>query len=323
MANFGNLYDYNTSSGIVIPQTSTVKSAVEQAFKDIFGADFSTVPETTNGRLIEALTLLFVDVCGVNAQNANGFSLTSALGSFLDGLGATWGVERLQGETDAEYRKRIILSASRGSGFAQSVANEIGKVVGVQGVVVLDNGLEDPDVLPKDAQGNTTGHSIAVPAHTIYVCVRGGSNDGIAEAIMRTKSMGCSMDASQEFGTVVNQSVTIGSSTLTATFHRPIQRYAWIDITVNPIAYTGYNISSDTQSAVRSLLAANRMNATITKDQMVAAIVAQGSGIVATDITISVSASDSESSASEVDSLVIMPYMFVDPDTTTIRVTSI
>ena len=323
MANFGNLYDYNTSKGIVIPQTSDVKSKVEQAFKDIFGEDFSVAPETTNGRIIETISLMFVDVCGVGAQIANGMNISQAIGSFLDGLGALWGVARLEGEGDTSYRRRIIESSSRGSGFAQSVENAIGSVSGVEGVVVLDNGLEDPNALPKDASGNSTDHSIAVVGHTIFVCVLGGNSADIADAIMRTKSMGCSMDASQEFGTVVNQSVTIGSSTLTATFHRPIQRYAWIDITVNPIAYTGYNISSDTQSAVRSLLAANRMNATITKDQMVAAIVAQGSGIVATDITISVSASDSESSASEVDSLVIMPYMFVDPDTTTIRVTSI
>lgn len=321
MANFGNLYDYNTSRGIVIPQTSTVKGAVEQAFKEIFGADFSTVPETTNGRLIEALTLLFVDVCGVNAQNANGFSLTSALGSFLDGLGATWGVERLQGETDAEYRKRIILSASRGSGFAQSVANEIGKVSGVQGVVVLDNGLEDPDVLPKDAQGNTTGHSIAVPAHTIYVCVRGGSNDGIAEAIMRTKSMGCSMDSDATLGTVVSSTVTSEGISFTATFHRPSQLYVWIDVTANTIAYTGSDAADDIEDAVHALLSDNVMNATVTKPQIVAAIAALGSGIVATEVSVSVNSSDDESTAVPVDSLVVMPYMFVDSATVPVRTT--
>ena len=323
MANFGNLYDYNTSKGIVIPQTSDVKSKVEQAFRDIFGENFSVAPETTNGRLIEAITLMFVDVCGVGAQIANGMNIAQAIGSFLDGLGALWGISRLEGESDTSYRRRIIESSSRGSGFAQSVENAIGSVSDVEAVVVLDNGLEDPNALPKDASGNATDHSIAVAGHTIFVCVLGGSSADIASAIMRTKSMGCSMDASQEFGTVVSQSVAVGSSTLTATFHRPVQRYAWIDITVNPIAYTGYDISSDTQSAVRSLLAANRMNATITKDQMVAAIAAQGSGIVAMDIEIAVGASDSEASSSEANSLMIMPYMFVDPDTTTIRVTSI
>ena len=33
MANFGQLYDYNTSSGVVIPQTSKVKENVNERSK--------------------------------------------------------------------------------------------------------------------------------------------------------------------------------------------------------------------------------------------------------------------------------------------------
>lgn len=323
MANFGNLYDYISSRGIAIPQTSDIKAKVEQTFKEIFGADFSVAPETTNGRLIEAATVMFVDVCGVGAQIANAMNIQQAVGSFIDGLGALWNVPRFAGEGDTAYRKRIIESASRGSGFAQSVENAVGSVGGVEGVVVLDNGLEDPNALPKTPSGEAATHSIAVAGHSIFVCVLGGDSEDVAEAVLRNKSMGCSMDASAEYGTLVTQTVTIGGSSLTAYFHRPVQRYVWLDITVNPIAYTGDDIVSDTQAAVRALLNDNKMNATITEAQIVAAIAALGSGIVATSVTIRVNSQNSESTSTEAESLIVKPYMFIDPENTVIRVSAV
>jgi hypothetical protein len=65
------------------------------------------------------------------------------------------------------------------------------------------------------------------------------------------------------------------------------------------------------------------MNATITKAQIVAAIAALGSGIVATDITISVNSQNSESTSTEVESLIVKPYMFIDPENTVIRVSAV
>ena len=68
---FPDLYEYASQTGIVIPQTSDIKQLIVDAFERIFGADVSTSDETPMGRFIEALTMLFVNVLGVNAQNAN------------------------------------------------------------------------------------------------------------------------------------------------------------------------------------------------------------------------------------------------------------
>ena len=106
MADFGKLYDYNTENGVVIPQTSSIRETIEDGFKSIFGSDFSTEPYTTNGMIIGALTNLFVDICGVNAQNINSMNIEQAIGAFLDSLGAMWGIARLEGESmrdDAVY----------------------------------------------------------------------------------------------------------------------------------------------------------------------------------------------------------------------------
>lgn len=324
MANFGELYEYNTANGIVIPQTSDVKSNVEQAFRDIFGADFSTDATTTNGRLIEAITLLFVDVCGVNAQNANCLNITQAVGSFLDGLGAMFGIARIDGESDNAYRRRILLSISRGSGFAQSIMNAIGSVSGVNGVVVLDNGNEDPDALPKNSLGAALPNSISVAPHSVFICVRGGADAAVAQAIQSSKSAGCGYTMSPEYGTATSVTLTDSStgSSFTAKFYRPTQRYVAIDITVNGTAYTGNDISSDTQSAVNSLLADNQMNTVVTKSDIISAVASLRSGIVAQSVTITISDTDSTlATGTEVDELVVMPYQYISPDDTTISVT--
>lgn len=292
MANFGNLYDYVTARGIVIPQTSDIKAKVEQAFMEIFGSDFSLAPETTNGRLIEAVTVLFTDVCGVGAQIANGLNVTQAVGEFIDGLGALFGVVRVEGESDASFRRRIVASASRGSGFAQSIANEIMKVNGVYNVCVLDNGNEDPDVLPKNANGEPTSHSVAVPGHTVFISVWHDTvgletiRTNIAKAIMRTKSAGCSMDDTIRPTATIEKTVVVDGTSFTARFCIAQKIFLNIHATVDASYYTGIDAASDTENAIKSVFADNSMNATVTKAQLSAAIAAKGNGLVAVNIVI-------------------------------------
>ena len=231
---FGNLYEYNTSSGVVIPQTSDIKSKVQQAFVRIFGDQFSLDPSTANGRLIDAITTLFIDVCGVNAQNANGFNIIQAGGSMLDELGAIFGIPR-NGESDVLYRSRIIKSASRGMGFADSIMNAISRVNGVQKVVVLDNGSAHPDALPKNNFGIPRPESIAVASHSVFICVKGGDDTKITEAIRSTISAGCGYTTDSEYGTVTSKTIvdTDTNTSFTAKFYRPTNRYLKVEVDVN------------------------------------------------------------------------------------------
>ena len=314
MANFGQLYDYNTSSGVVIPQTSKVKENVERAFKDIFGSDFSVLPQTINGRLIEAITMLFVDVCGVNAQNANGLNITQAVGSFLDGLGSMFGIERLSDESDYSYRSRIIQSASRGSGFASSISQAIGNVAGVTGVVVLDNGNDDPIALPKNNLGESLPESILIDPHSVFICVHGGDSNAIAQAIKKTISAGCGYTQSAEYGTVNSVTLTDASTntSFTAKFYRPTQRYVKIEVTVNGAAYTGSDIIADTKDAIIQRLNNNSMNATIEKSEIISEVASLGKNIVCTEQTLKVSDDDPTlETGTEVERIIVQPYKFI------------
>ena len=95
-SSFPNLYDYSTDTGMVIPITGDIKNYVQNAMRDIFGAEMDLTDETPAGRLVEALTLMFKNTVGVNAQNLNQPNLQYASGQYLDALANFFGIQRLQ-----------------------------------------------------------------------------------------------------------------------------------------------------------------------------------------------------------------------------------
>lgn len=302
---FGELYDYITKNGTLMPNTAKIRSGVEDGMKKIFGEGFSTDPYTINGRLIDALTKLFVDTCGVCAQNANSLNPSHAVGAMLDMIGSIWGISRLDGETDADYRKRIVGSASRGSGFAASIANAIGNVQGVQKVIVLDNGNEDPAILPRDEYGNAYAHSIAVDPHSVFISVLGGSTSNIMSAIAKTKSAGCGFTHNPEYGVSTNG------------YYIPTLKHLKISVEVSAIAYTGDDIVSDSRSAIQRLLADNSINSTITKPMVVGALSSYGGNIIGNSVTFTVSdtSADLSQAYEDVEKVIIPAYRYISvPD---------
>lgn len=332
---FGSLYDYQLKNGIVLPQVTTVKAKVEDAFHEIFGADFSVAEETPQGRLIEAIALLFADVLRVNAQNANSFNINQAVGAYLDNLGEVYNVPRNTDEGDAAYRKRILLSASRGTGYASSIRNAIGNVIvdddtgatiGANNVVVLDNGLEDPSALPQAEDGSALPHSIPVAPHSVLISVLSGGADGenakIAAAIRSTKSAGCGYTTSADAGTLTTvyltadgkEAASSSDATFTARFFRPAKRSVKMAVTVIDSAYTGADVLSDTAAAIKEELDSRHMNDTITKAEIAAAIASVGKGIVCTAVEIEIAdvATPTDTTTwTEVDELVIPAYRYV------------
>ena len=122
-----DIYQYQSNTGLVIPDTSNVQSQVIEGLKNVFGADFEYIPETPNGLLVDALTQLIKQFIGITAQNVNGLNITTSIGSWLDAIGRLFGVEREDTDTDYTYRKKILQSCSRGSGFVPSIYNAIMK----------------------------------------------------------------------------------------------------------------------------------------------------------------------------------------------------
>ena len=299
MVSFGQLYGYQTKNGVVIPQTSSIKATIENKMKEIFGADMSIAPETPAGRLVEALTLMFVDVLGVNAQNANNFNPETAVGSYLDSLGKLWGVARFEEESDNDYRSRILASQSRGNGFPESIRQAISQVDGASGCVILNNGHKDV--------ANING--VRVEGHSIYACVDCENTDAaklaVANAIRNSISAGCGCTDLFDSG----NGIRVPASSVAPTgwpsgivFYMPEAVNASIYAKVKSGNYTGTDIISDAKAAIQDYIGKHKMNTVVSAEEIVSAI-SMSSGIMCTDFEIYL---DGDTSA-PVESITLMP----------------
>lgn len=93
MSQYDN-YTYVTSTGLIVPDTSSVYDQVVQDFKNALGQDLDVTPETPQGRLIQLITDYRSNTLALNALNANQVNLRYATGRFLDALGSFFGLER-------------------------------------------------------------------------------------------------------------------------------------------------------------------------------------------------------------------------------------
>ena len=87
-------YDYVTGRGVIVPDTSSVLSDVQNEFKAVFGNDLDVSPETVQGRLIEMISrsrLFTIQAC---AAVSNMLNLNTANGFVLDDLGSLFLLSR-------------------------------------------------------------------------------------------------------------------------------------------------------------------------------------------------------------------------------------
>lgn len=87
-------YDYLTNRGVIVADTSTVLSDVQNEFKALLGDDLDVSPETPQGRLIELITRCRVFVLQTAAASSNVFNLNKANGFGLDDLGSLFLLSR-------------------------------------------------------------------------------------------------------------------------------------------------------------------------------------------------------------------------------------
>lgn len=87
-------YQYINSTGIIVPDTSNLLAETQTEFKNVFGADLVVTPDTPQGVLIAALTLVKTQLVNNNAALANQINPNIAGGVFLDAIMALTGMQR-------------------------------------------------------------------------------------------------------------------------------------------------------------------------------------------------------------------------------------
>lgn len=94
MAKVAQYYDYLTTQGVMIPDTSTVLTDIQAEMKTLFGQNLDTAPSTPQGRLIEMFQRSRTFTIQAMAAISNMFNLNRANGFMLDDLGALFLISR-------------------------------------------------------------------------------------------------------------------------------------------------------------------------------------------------------------------------------------
>jgi len=94
---YTDLYNFQTSTGIIVPDDESVLLGIQKKFQEIFGTDIDLSAETPVGRLIEAFAVVVKTTLGVTAQTANQFNVNEATGIYLDAIAQIYDLKRIAG----------------------------------------------------------------------------------------------------------------------------------------------------------------------------------------------------------------------------------
>lgn len=144
-------YSYITLTGTIIPDTAEILFQVENEYKQLFGQDLVTTPNTPQGKLITAEVLGRSSVSINNATLANQINPNIAGGIYLDAIGLLTNSKR-RANTYSQIQG-VLLTGIAGTNIPQG---SIAKVNSSNAEFSLDNSVE------LDISGNAIGSFTAV-----------------------------------------------------------------------------------------------------------------------------------------------------------------
>lgn len=161
-----NINPILSDTGLLLSDTATVKSAVEQMFKDALGQEMNIAADTPQGQLIASITAIIQDKDAQILEVYNNFNPATSSGIWQDALAAIYMLER-----DPALPTYVQLQCTglagtlipgkndvSGGALAKSVSGEIyvcssGGYIGNDGTVLLQ--FESVNVGPIAAPANT------------------------------------------------------------------------------------------------------------------------------------------------------------------------
>lgn len=151
MAALSDIYKYQSSNGIFIPDLNTLKDSIITDIKEsVFKEDIDVTDETPIGRLIEWFAIVLYGCICLNAESINQLNLNYATGRYLDALASLYNLQR-KSATHTRVLCRLFGIAGtlipQGS-LARSTATE--SVFAAEEDIVLDD------------SGNGIGYFVAV-----------------------------------------------------------------------------------------------------------------------------------------------------------------
>ncbi|UEK60874.1 baseplate J/gp47 family protein [Providencia rettgeri] len=163
-------YQYITSQGVIVPDTSTLRDDVENEFKSVFGQQLDVNPETPQGALITMEVENRDAVVRNNAELANQINSDLAGGIFLDAIWALMGGQRF----DATHS---FLSQVKFTGIAETIIPK-----GSQAATLNGDLFETTKTLIIGKDGSVTGDMRAIETGTVECGV--GQLNKVASSVL-------------------------------------------------------------------------------------------------------------------------------------------
>ena len=169
---------YIDETGLHMPTYGDRLEALADSYRAIFGVETELSEAVPDYQLLSVIARALDDLSQLVLDAYNSRNPLYARGQALDLLLPLYGLRRLEGETDAGARRRILSAlAGNGNAMAESIAAEI---------------LRVPDVRQAQGHVNDTNETDekGIPAHSICCVVEAGRKADIADAIFRKKAPG-------------------------------------------------------------------------------------------------------------------------------------
>ncbi|WP_272525248.1 baseplate J/gp47 family protein [Providencia sp. PROV196] len=163
-------YQYLTSQGVIVPDTSTLRDDVENEFKSVFGQQLDVNPETPQGALITMEVENRDAVVRNNAELANQINPDLAGGIFLDAIWALMGGQRF----DATHS---FLSQVKFTGIAETIIPK-----GSQAATLNGDLFETTKTLIIGKDGSVTGDMRAIETGAVECGV--GQLNKVASSVL-------------------------------------------------------------------------------------------------------------------------------------------
>ena len=239
------IYRYGASySTVVATFTGTANATIPVGFR-VSSEDGSATfvlrePATLNSQGTVNATMYAVDEGPVACAKGR---LTVIETSTADVTSVTNGAAAVLGrleETDEALRARILASLSTGRDFLASLRNAILGIEGVSSCVVYENGKSTDEIVNK----------VLVEGHSILVCVEGGDDEEVANAIYQAKPAGCGYTTTAlnvntddiQGGSLVTVQVvddSNGNATYYVSFYRPCYYSPSVSVAFSRNKYAG------------------------------------------------------------------------------------
>lgn len=157
---YTDLYNFQTSSGIIVPKDTSVLLGIQTKFQEIFGTDIDLSAETSVGRLIEAYSVLVKSTLGVTAQTANQFNVNEATGIYLDAIAQIYDLKRIAGTKTKITIKCFFSDNASGTDTipagALVMCSTGGAMFSIDGAISNDGSLQDEETGQYYAIGTAT-----------------------------------------------------------------------------------------------------------------------------------------------------------------------